>query len=299
MTNRFEGKVAIVTGGGRGIGEALSLLLAREGAKVVVADLGGAVRGGGADASIAQAVVDAIGAAGGTAIACAADVASMEGARSVTQAAIDAFGRIDILFNGAGILRRGKIDEMEEHTWDEVIRVNLKSVYAMARHVTPHMKLQRGGSMSAYAASKEGLVAFTRSIARELGEFGIRCNAIRPCAGTRMFLAEIADDMRYVTEELGVPPVGECWLPGMNGEDPEGGVDHTAAVVAWLCAPETAALNGRTLYIAGGHLALCAEPELVRSRYLAGGWTLDALLQPSVLGHFTYGQRNHFPPRGA
>ena len=132
MAKRFEGKVAIVTGGGRGIGEALSLLLAREGASVVVADLGGEVRGGGGDASVAQGVADAIRAAGGTAVACAADVASMAGARSVTDSAIEAFGRVDILFNGAGILRRGGIDEMPEDAWDAVIRVNLKSAYAMS-----------------------------------------------------------------------------------------------------------------------------------------------------------------------
>jgi NAD(P)-dependent dehydrogenase (short-subunit alcohol dehydrogenase family) len=197
---------------------------------------------------------------------------------------------------------------MAEDVWDTIIRVNLKSAYAMVHHAAPHMIRQRSGSiicmtspsgyghyaMSAYAVSKEGLVAFVRSIARELGEFGIRCNAIRPCAGSRMFLPEIADDMTYVTEELGVPPVGSQWFPGMNGEEPEGHVDNVAAVAAWLCRPETEPLNGRVVYIAGGHLALCAEPELIRSRYDTGGWDLDALLEPSVVAQFTYDQRNHF-----
>lgn len=308
---RFDGQVAVVTGGGRGIGRAVSMLLAKEGAKVVVCDLGGEVRGGGADASVAEAVVAEIAAAGGTAIANSSDVATMDGAASAVGAAIDAWGRIDVLFNGAGILRRGMIHEMEEDLWDTIMRVNLKSVYAMVHHAAPHMIRQRSGSiqcvtspsgyghyaMSAYAVSKEGLVAFVRSMARELGEFGIRCNAIRPCADSRMFLPEIADDMTYVTQELGVPPVGSQWFPGMNGEEPGGQVDNVAAVVAWLSRPETEPLNGRVIYIAGGHVALCAEPELVRSRYHAPGWTLDALLEPSVLAQFTYDQRNHFPRR--
>jgi 3-oxoacyl-[acyl-carrier protein] reductase len=297
-----------VTGAGRGIGRAVALLLAKEGAKIVVNDLGGEVRGGGADASVAEAVVAEIAAAGGTAIANCADAATMAGAASAVGAAIDAWGRIDILFNGAGIIRRGMIHEMEEELWDTIMRVNLKSVYAMVHHAAPHMIRQRSGSilcvtspsgfghyaMSAYAVSKEGLVAFVRSMARELGEFGIRCNAIRPCADSRMFLPEIADDMTYVTEQLGVPPVGSQWFPGMNGEEPGGHVDNVAAVVAWLSRPETEPLNGRVVYIAGGHVALCAEPELVRSRYHAPGWDLDALLEPSVVTQFTFDQHNIF-----
>jgi NAD(P)-dependent dehydrogenase (short-subunit alcohol dehydrogenase family) len=286
----------------------VALLLAKEGAKIVVNDLGGEVRGGGADASVAESVVAEIAAAGGTAIANCSDAATMAGAASTVGAAIDAWGRIDILFNGAGIIRRGMIHEMEEELWDTIMRVNLKSVYAMVHHAAPHMIRQRSGSilcvtspsgfghyaMSAYAVSKEGLVAFVRSMARELGEFGIRCNAIRPCADSRMFLPEIADDMTYVTEQLGVPPVGSQWFPGMNGEEPGGHVDNVAAVVAWLSRPETEPLNGRVVYIAGGHVALCAEPELVRSRYHAPGWDLDALLEPSVVAQFTFEQRNIF-----
>ncbi len=303
---RFDGQVAVVTGAGRGIGRAVALLLAKEGAKVVVNDLGGEVRGGGADASIAEAVVAEIAAIGGAAVANCSDVATMDGAASAVGAAIDAWGRVDILFNGAGIIRRGMIHEMQEDLWDTIMRVNVKSCYAMVHHAAPHMIRQRSGSilcvtspsgfghyaMSAYAVSKEGLVGFVRSIARELGEHGIRCNAIRPCADSRMFLPEIADDMTYVTEKLGVPPVGSQWFPGMNGELPGGHVDNVAAVVAWLSRPETEALNGRVVYIAGGHVALCAEPELERSRYHAAGWDLDALLDPMVLTQFTHDQRN-------
>ena len=309
---RFEDKVAIVTGGGRGLGRDVALLLASEGARVVVNDLGGEVRGGGADESVAAAVVREIEDRGGTAVANTADVATMDGAGSVVADAIASFGAVDILFNGAGILRQSRVHEMDEAIWDTIMRVNLKSAFAMVHYAAPHMIRQKSGSiicvtspsgyghyaMSAYAASKEALVAYTRSIARELGEHGIRCNAIRPCAPTRMFLPEIETDMTYVTEELGVPPVGSQWFPGMNGEEPEAQCENVAAVVAWLCRPETDSLNGRVLYIAGGHLALCAEPELVRSRFNGSGWDLDSLLSAPVVTQFTYDQRNHFAPRG-
>jgi 3-oxoacyl-[acyl-carrier protein] reductase len=311
MPKRFEGKVALITGGGRGIGRSTALLLASEGAKVLINDLGGEVRGGGAEARIAHSVADEITALGGEAFANTADVATFAGAKSAVDDALRQFGRIDILLNGAGILRRSLIHEMPEAAWDEVIRVNLKSAYAMAHHAAPHMMAQRSGviltiaspsgyghyAMSAYATSKEGLVGFTRSIARELGEYGIRCNAIRPCAETRMFLEEIADDMGYVVNELGVTPLGSQWFPGTNGEEPQCRTDHVAAVLAWLSLPATGALNGRVFYIAGGHLAFCAEPELIRSRFNGNGWDLDSLLSAPVLEHFTYDQRNHFASR--
>jgi 3-oxoacyl-[acyl-carrier protein] reductase len=311
MAGKFEGKVAVITGAGRGIGRATALLLASEGAKVVVNDLGTEVRGGGTDPHVAKQVVAEIQRLGGDAFATGADAASFEGAKAIIDDAISRYGRIDVLVNGAGILKRGLVHEMPESTWDDVLRVNLKSVYAMVRHAAPHMMAQRSGAilsitspsgyghygMSAYATSKEGLVAFTRSIARELGEYGVRCNAIRPCATTRMFLDEIADDMKYVVGDLGVSPLGGQWFPGMNGEQPECSTENVAAVLAWLSLPATEALNGRVLYIAGGHLALCAEPELVRSRFNRDGWDLQSLLSESVTTHFTYDQRNHFAPK--
>jgi 3-oxoacyl-[acyl-carrier protein] reductase len=307
LAGRFEGQTAIVTGGGRGIGRAVARLLGSEGANVVVCDLGGEVKGGGADAGVAEQAAAEIRAAGGSAMANCADLATMEGAASAVEDAISNFGRIDVLFNGAAILGYGKVHELQESVWDEVIRVNLKSVFAMVHHAAPHMIRQKSGSvvnvtspsayghygMTAYGSSKMGIVGFTGAIARELGEHGIRCNTILPCADTRMGdVKEIQADMARVVQELGQMPLSNQWFPGMNGQEPTSRCEDVAAVVAWLCSPETAAINDRVFYIAGGQLSVFAEPELIRARFNPNGWNLDSLLDPQVTAQFTYGQSN-------
>lgn len=313
MAGRFQGQTAIVTGGGRGIGRAVARLFGAEGANVVVCDLGGEVKGGGADAGVAEAVAAEIRGQGGSAVANGADLATMAGAASAVDLAIGEFGRIDVLFNGAAILGYGKVHELEEKVWDEVIRVNLKSAFAMVHHAAPHMIARKSGcivnvtspsayghyGMTAYGSSKMGLVGFTGAIARELGEHGIRCNTILPCADTRMGeVKEIQADMARVVQELGQTPLGNQWFPGMNGQAPDSKCENVAAVVAWLCSPQTAPINDRVFYIAGGHLAVFAEPELVRARFNAEGWDLDSLLDPGVVAQFTYGQGNRLTGRG-
>lgn len=313
MAGRFDGQVAVVTGGGRGIGRAVARLFGSEGASVVVCDLGGEVKGGGADSSVAEGVAEEIRADGGQAIANTSDIATMDGAASAIRDAIDNFGRIDVLFNGAAILGYGKVHELTEEVWDDVIRVNLKSAFAMVHYAAPHMIRQKSGAivnvtspsalghygMAAYGSSKQGLVGFTGAIARELGEYGIRCNTILPCADTRMGdVTEIQADMAYVVQELGTSPMSNQWLPGMNGQEPWSRCEDVAAVVAWLCSRETAAINDRIFYIAGGYLAVFAQPELIRARFNADGWNLDSLLDPQVTAQFTYGQQNLFAGHG-
>jgi 3-oxoacyl-[acyl-carrier protein] reductase len=303
---RFEGKVAIVTGAGRGIGRETALLLAREGAKVVVNDLGGGPRGGaGADTSVAEAVVEEIRALGGEAVAEGSSVASMAGGKAVAEAAMDAFGRIDVLINNAGIIRPKRVWEMSEEDWDLVLNVNLKGYFATVRHAAPHMMKQGGAivnysspsglghlGMCNYGAAKEGVVGFTRAIARELGEHGIRVNALRPIAGgSAMQIPEVYETIQYTIERLGVPYISNQWL---HGGGVEGQPCHVAAAAVWLCSDAAAALNGREVYINGGHLALMQEPELIRSQFHAQGWDLDSLCAEPVVAALSFDQRNRY-----
>jgi 3-hydroxybutyrate dehydrogenase len=192
---RLQGKVAVVTGAGRNIGRAEALLLAQQGAKVVVNDLGGGAYGTEAgQASIAEAVVQEIRDAGGEAVSETSSVASFEGGTAVVQKAIDAFGRIDILVNNAGIVRPARVDRMTDQDWNLCLDVSLKASFATTRAAAPHMIAQRSGvivntgspsgfghwGMANYSAAKEGLLGMTRTVARELGEFGVTANAICP-----------------------------------------------------------------------------------------------------------------------
>ena len=200
MGDRLKGKVAVVTGAGRGLGRCHALALAAEGAKVVINDLGGAVDGTGADKSPADEVVAEIKKMGGEAVANYDSVATMEGGEKIIKAAIDNFGRLDILVNNAGVLRDRMIFNMTEEEWDTVISVHLKGHFACTKHACIIFRQQRSGRIintsseaglgnmgqANYSAAKEGIVGFTRTVARDMGRYGVTCNAIRPRAATRM-----------------------------------------------------------------------------------------------------------------
>lgn len=305
MAGRFSGKVAIITGAGRGIGRATAMVFAAEGASVVVNDLGGGPQGGGANSSVAQEVVDEIRASGGKAIAETSSVATMAGGKAVVDAAIEHFGRLDFLVNNAGIIRPKRVMDMTEEDWDLVLSVNLKGYFATVRAAAEHLAKQGGAivnfsspsgfghyGMSNYAAAKEGVVGFTRSIARELGELGIRSNAIRPIAGnSAMAIPEVFETISYSVEKLHIPYISNQWLS--DGGTP-GLPEHVAGLVAWLCSDDAAAINGRELYINGGQLSFVQEPELIRTRCNPQGWSLESLSEAGTSAALTYDQRDRY-----
>ncbi|MGH9035158.1 MAG: SDR family NAD(P)-dependent oxidoreductase, partial [Acidimicrobiia bacterium] len=197
----FEGKGAIVTGAGGGLGREHALLLASRGAQLVINDLGGAVDGTGASTGPAQKVVEEIEAAGGVAVADTNSVASKEGGEAMVQTALDAFGRVDIVINNAGILRDKSFSNMTDELWDPVLDVHLRGAMCVTRAAWPHLREQNYGRVvctssaagifgnfgqTNYGAAKMGLVGFTRALAQEGAKHNIKANAIAPVAKTRM-----------------------------------------------------------------------------------------------------------------
>jgi NAD(P)-dependent dehydrogenase (short-subunit alcohol dehydrogenase family) len=304
--HRLEGKVAIVTGAGRNIGRAEALLLAAQGAKVVVNDLGGGPYGTEAgDQGLAETVVREIRDAGGEAVAETSSISSMEGGAAVVQKAIDAFGRIDILVNNAGIVRPNRIDRMTDQDWELCMNVSLKGSFATIRAAAPHMIGQKSGvivntgspsgfghwGMANYAAAKEGLMGLTRSVARDLGEFGVRCNLIRPVSHiTGTFTPEIGQTIAE-TERLGIPLL---WNRRMSQPRMTALPEHVAALVVWLCTDAAAHVTGRDFYIQGDEVALLPEPEAIRTMFNPGGWTIDAFDEPANRDYLVGSIQNRF-----
>ena len=308
---RLMGKSAVVTGAGHGIGRAEALLLAREGARVVVNDFGCDQFGRGADGSIAQRVVDEIVEEGGNAVANTDSVASMEGARRIIETALEAFGQLDILINNAGTVRPGLIDEMSEDDWDSVIDVHLKGTFATIRHAGPIFREQRSGvivntashaglgqyAMSNYSAAKEGIIGLTRTVARDLGQYNVRCNAIRPIARkTRMSaVSALAENIRISQEVLKIPGVGNYWVPAPGDMTPE----QVAVLVVWLCTDAADKINGRIFQVMGGEIGLYPEPEVIRSVFTREGWDLEMLDAPATRRYLIGDLQNTFLPTRA
>lgn len=317
----MAGKVVIVTGAGQpvSIGRSHAMAFARAGAKVVVNDNGSPLDGAGSDASLAEVVAREIRDAGGEAVASVESVATAAGANAIVQTALDAFGRVDILVNNAGNQRFARIYEATDEDFDSLVAVHLKGTFTMTRAVSKHMMAQRSGVIlntastgglgfygnSIYAAVKEGTVGFTRSVARDLGPHGIRCNAIRPGAVSRMRADPKASEMANEAELVhGFPTAWNQFIVrdmvGSVDEAPETDLnpDHIANFVLWLCSDAAASVNGLTFRVAGGEIGLMTDPEVSRSIFRAGGWDFKALNQPQVRNYLIGGLANRFAGRG-
>ena len=305
-TRLLEGQVAVITGAGRGIGRAEAVLMARHGARIIVNDLGGGPNGGGADNGVAQQVVEEIRAMGGMAVADTSDVSSIAGGRAVVEAALAAFGRIDILSNNAGIIRPARIDEMSEQDWDLVQAVNLKGYFATIKAAAPAFIRQRSGiivnksspsgfghyGMANYSAAKEGVVGLTRTVARDLGQFGVRCNAIRPVTADSNMRGDAVRNTIVHSQAAGYPGIWNRWLGAPGGSQSHS--DHVAALTVWLCLDNTSQVNGREFFVAGSELGILPEPELHRVSFRREGWTLEDLLDPFTQDYLIGDARNRF-----
>jgi 3-oxoacyl-[acyl-carrier protein] reductase len=284
---RLEGKVAIVTGAGGGIGRQHALQLANEGASVLVNDIG--IRAGADAAGVAAEIVDS----GGVAIANTIS-ATWDGANEIIGAAIDVFGKIDILINNATAARMNDLWRITEEDWDLAHDVNLKGYFAMIRSAAPHFCRQASGAIVntssgaglgapshiAYASAKEGVVGLTRTVARELGRFGVRCNAIRPLAvgeSTKDYVASTTRWTRLQQLTTGPTP-GKIHHALTSVYDPVAlGPHKVSPFVVWLCTDSASNVNGRTFNVGGDVITRLSEPQPERTVYRAGGWDLETL----------------------
>lgn len=265
----LKDKSAIVTGGGRGIGREIALVLAQQGARVVVVDPGADRGGKGTEGAPANQVVAEIEAAGGQAVSALSPVDDYEAASGIIDQCVETFGSVDIVVNCAGVLRERMIWNLSEDDWDTVIRVHLKGHYNMCHHAAKVMRSQRSGRIinfssdawrgsvgqSNYAAAKGGIVSFTRALARELGRYGITANAICPIAATRMTLDQgVIDGMKkrldagLITQERYELMIA---MPGPK---------YVAPMVAYLGTDAAANINGQIFHVERGRVSIYCEP---------------------------------------
>ena len=293
---RLDGKAAVVTGAGRGIGRAIAELLAAEGATVVVNDVGSEVDGRGAGTSVADEVVAAIREKGGRAVASHESVADYAAAERIVGAAVREFGAIDVLVNNAGILRDRMLFNMSEEEWDAVIAVHLKGTFNCTRHAAVHMRQQRRGriiSISStsgvygnsgqanYGAAKDGIAGFTRVVSRDLGRYGITVNAVCPGALTRMSQT-VPQSARRTRNERGLETgFEERGFPLRNF-----GPENVAPWVVYLATDAARDVNGQTFLVMAGLVALLGYPAPIRTIQKDGRWTPEeiATIFPHTLG---------------
>jgi NAD(P)-dependent dehydrogenase (short-subunit alcohol dehydrogenase family) len=289
---KLDGKSAIVTGAGRGIGRGIAHLLAAEGAAVIVSDIGASLDGEGNDSSVAQQVVDEITAMGGTALANTDTITDYEAAQAMVQQAVDEWGKLDILVNVAGILRDRMIFNMDEAEWDAVIDVHLKGTFNTCKWASVHFRECREGgriinfsSTSAwgsagqpnYAAAKYGVLGLTATLANSLNRYGVTSNAILPYAATRMI--DSTPRAAAIKEQTGK-------LPSELAEGTEGDPANVAPMVAYLATDDAQAINGHFFGVGGNTISVYSHWELAGVLSADGRWRVDDLgeLFPGTLG---------------
>lgn len=286
----LDGKVAVVTGAGRGIGREISLLMSREGARVVVNDLGSSDHGEGADKGVAGEVVDEIRAGGGQAVSNPDSVASWEGAHRIIQTALDSFGRIDIVVNNAGIVRDRMIFKMSEQEWDAVLDVHLKGTFNCIRAAAPHMRDQNWGrfvnftstsglignvGQANYGAAKLGIVALSKITALDMKRYNVTSNCIAPFAWTRL-IATIPTDTEEQKRRVEK-------LKKMSPAD-------VAPLAVFLAGEQAANITGQVFGVRGKEIFLFSQPRIVRSIHKSEGWNVEDLsqmLEATMKSHFS------------
>jgi NAD(P)-dependent dehydrogenase (short-subunit alcohol dehydrogenase family) len=277
MAGIVDGKTAIVTGAGRGIGRAIALLMAQEGARVVVCDIGAQLDGSGGDAGPAQEVVAEIAKAGGEAVASTLNIAAPQNADKIVQLALDAFGRVDILVNNAGILRDRIFHKMSWSDWSDVIDVHLHGSFNMSRAVAGLFREQNAGALvhmtstsglignfgqANYMAAKLGIVGLSRGIALDMARYNVRSNCIAPFAWSRMIgsiPAETEAEKQRVARLQQMTP------------------EKIAPLVVYLASDRAEGVSGQILSVRNNEIFLFNQPRPIRAIHRSDGWTPQRL----------------------
>jgi NAD(P)-dependent dehydrogenase (short-subunit alcohol dehydrogenase family) len=299
----LKGKVAVVTGAARGVGREVAQLMARQGARVVVNDYGGSEVGTGADRKPADEVVDEIRRAGGEAVANYDSVASMAGGQAIVKAAVDAFGRVDIVVNNAGILRDRMIFNMTEEEWDAVIGTHLKGTFAVTRAAAPLMREQKWGrfinmtstsglignvGQANYAAAKLGIFGLTKAVALDMARYNVTANCISPFAWTRM---------------IGTIPTETEAQKARVEKIKKLSPAHIAPVAAFLASDAAKDITGQVFGVRGKEIMLFSHERPIMRVHHGDGWTVERLtemfpgtLQQHLVPMVTSGQYFNYDP---
>jgi NAD(P)-dependent dehydrogenase (short-subunit alcohol dehydrogenase family) len=295
MADIVKGKTAIVTGAGRGIGRGIAMLFAREGARVVVCDIGASLQGEGNDAGPAQETVAAIKKAGGEAIASTLSITEPKNAEAIVKSALDAFGRVDILVNNAGILRDVIFHKMSWSDWSDVIGVHLNGSFNMSRAVAPLFREQGSGSFvhmtstsglvgnfgqANYMAAKLGIMGLSRGIALDMARFNVRSNCIAPFAFTRMIESiptQSDQDKKRIEAFQRMTP------------------EKIAPLAVYLGSDAAADITGQIFSVRNNEIYLFNQPRPIKTIHRAEGWTPEQLateLKPALAASFTALERS-------